>query len=137
MNISGLFKARFVITRDTFYENFEALRLNLNEQRASEKKNFFIKRCFLFFFYWTNRSILMLQVSFYNYFEYLHFFIPIFFHIINIFRFISEKRIFCNYSIFFRIFSSQVWSLSNIRISFLMAFWDFREEKCWFIIFFW
>jgi len=38
MNISGLFRARFVHYEDYIYENFKALRLNLNEQRANEKK---------------------------------------------------------------------------------------------------
>jgi len=33
----------------TFYENFKVLRLNLNEQRASEKKAFFLKSVFYFF----------------------------------------------------------------------------------------
>jgi len=40
----------FVITKATFYENFKALRLKLNEQRAN-KKRAFVKRYFLFFFY--------------------------------------------------------------------------------------
>jgi len=46
----------------TFYENFEALCLNLNEQRANEKKPFW---WIFIFFYLTNRSILMFHISFY------------------------------------------------------------------------
>ena len=41
INISDFKLDLFIITRATFYENFKALRLNLNEQRASEKKAFF------------------------------------------------------------------------------------------------
>jgi len=55
----------------------------------------------------------VLHVSFCRYFKYLHFLYRIFFHTINIFRFISEKRAFCNYSIFFRIFFSQVSNLKH------------------------
>jgi len=45
VNISDLFKARFIRHYATFYEIFKVL--NLNEQRANEKKAFFG----LFFFY--------------------------------------------------------------------------------------
>ena len=40
MNISGSFRAKFVRHYEG-YKNFKALRLNLNEQKASEKKTFF------------------------------------------------------------------------------------------------
>jgi len=76
----------------TFYENFKALRLNLNEQIASEERPFLV--IFIFFFYLNNRPILMLHVSFCRYFEYLHFSYQIFFHVINIFHFINEKHAF-------------------------------------------
>jgi len=47
------FRAKFVRHYEGYILwEFQTLRLNLNEQRASEKKDFFIKRCFLFFFYW-------------------------------------------------------------------------------------
>jgi len=50
INISGLFRLDlFVIKRATFYKNFKALHLNLNEQRVSEKKPF--SMFFIFFFY--------------------------------------------------------------------------------------
>jgi len=56
----------------------------------------------------------MFHLSFCRYFEYLHFLYWIFFHKINIFHFVSEKRAFCNYLIFFRIFSSQVSNLEHM-----------------------
>jgi len=93
--------------RATFYKNVEALRSNFNEQRASEKKSFSIA---LFFFLLNYRSIVMFHISFYKYFEYLHFSYQAFFHTINILCFVSKKHAFCYYSILFRTFSSQVSS---------------------------
>ena len=98
----------FVITRATFFENFKALRLNLNEQR--EKKLFSVV-----IFYLTNRSVLMFHVNFVDISNTYIFHTELFFQYNNIFRFISEKHAFCNISIFFRIFSSQISSLKHMH----------------------
>ena len=111
MNISGLFRIRFVrhyegyILREFHFFAFKS------QQKASEKRPFSV---FFIFFFWTNKSILMFHVSFCRYFE-SYIFIPNFFYIINIFRFISEKHAFCNYSIFFAYFLHKSW-VSNVRI---------------------
>jgi len=64
------------ITRAIFYKNFKVLRLNFIEQTASEKRLFSV--FLIFFFYLTNRSILIFHVSICKYFDYLHFLYQIF-----------------------------------------------------------
>ena len=131
-----LVQARFAKTNEYFrlvqvrfvrhYEGyilreFQILRLNLNG--------------FNFFFYWTNRSILMFHVSFCRYFEYLHFFYTEFFSYNQYLSFYKRKNVlFATIRFFFAHFLHKS-RVSNICISFLMAFRDFHEEKCWFIIF--
>ena len=44
----------FLIMRAIFYENFEALHLNHNEQRANEKKTFLV----VFIFFLLNKFLL-------------------------------------------------------------------------------
>jgi len=121
MNISNSFRVRFVIMRATFYKNFGALRLNLDKQRAREKKPFPM----VFIFFSTNRLILIFHILFCRYFEYLHFLYRTLFPYNQYFSFYKRKMCFLQLFDFF----AHIFIISLKHISFLMAFRRFSWKE--------
>ena len=109
-----LFVIMIVILRE-----FQSFAFKSQWTESEWKKTFF--DVFKIFFL-LNKSILIFHVSFCSYFEYVYFFIPIFFHTINIFRFINEKRFFVTFDFFSRIFFT---SLESRTYAFLF-WWSFN-----------
>jgi len=126
MNISGLFRIIFFHYKGYILREFQSFAFKSQWIESEWKKDLF--QCFLFFFYWI-KSILMFHLSFYRYFEYLHFLYQIFSHITQYLSFYKRKTSFLQLFDFFFVYFLHKFRVSNIRIFFWWPFETFVKRN--------